>query len=182
MTTTKRTARLPMLLPTALLLLALLLLLAATGASAHHHPPKNAHGDRALSYRRAAKRDAHLARHTLRDSEKLALKSLKACFESNPGCLECVPTQIVGLYRCATAELGDDACAWPNFVTNPLSDGVVNACTCNDGWGSTGLSAKKWADRRERFVGSEKFVCREPCARGTDCASAAFNPASCVCI
>lgn len=176
-TTNKKT----LLAPAAAVLLLLLLLLVAPGAAAHH-PPKKPHGDRDLSYRKAAKRDALFARHAMHDAEKLASKSLKACFDNNPGCVECVPTPIAGLYRCATAELRDDACVWPNFVANPYSDGVVNGCTCNDGWGSTKLSLKKWQDKREAFVGSEKFVCREPCARGTDCASAAFNPASCVCI
>lgn len=174
---TRSLKRSALLLPATLLLFLLLL----DGAAAHH-PPK-AKRDRGLSsHSKLARRDAKLARRDLRDAEKLASKSLKACFEANPGCLECAPTQVVGLYRCATFALGDDACVWPNFVANPFSDGVVNACTCADGWGSTKLSLKKWEDRRERFVGGEKFVCREPCQRGTDCLSAALNPASCACI
>lgn len=161
-----------------------LLALGPTSASAHRHPPKQLHGpsDPAKVARRLAKRDALLAKRDLRDAEKLAVKSLKACLESNPGCLACVPTQVVGLFVCDTAGQGDGACAFPNWVANPQSDGVVNACTCNDGFASSKGSFKRWVKQQEGFVGDAKFMCKEPCARGTDCASAVFNPASCGCI
>jgi hypothetical protein len=151
-----------------------------------HPPPKKIHGDAADVARRVAKRDAFLSRKALRDSEKLAVKALKSCLDKNPGCVECIPTFAVpGLYVCATRELGDAACAWPSWVANPASDGIVNACTCNDGFGSTKLSFKKWTKEREHFVGSDKFLCVQACGGGggaTNCASPYFNAGSCVCV
>jgi hypothetical protein len=160
----------------------------ATPTSKPHHPPphKRTRGDATDAARRAAKRDALLTRRALRDAEKLARKSLKACFDNNPGCVECVPTaDVAGLYVCATLALGDAACAWPSWVANPASDGVVNGCTCLDGWGSTDLSFKKWRKEGggDAFIGTDKFLCRERCGGGgTTCADAAFNPASCICV
>jgi hypothetical protein len=158
--------------------------LAPTAVAAHRHPPKQLHGpaDPDKIARHLAKRDALLAKRDLRDAEKLAVKSLKACLENNPGCVACVATSNPGLYVCDTLGQGDNACAFPNWVANPQSDGVVNACTCNDGWGSSKLSFKKYEKQREDFIGDAKFLCKEPCARGTDCASLVFNPASCLCI
>lgn len=171
-----------------LLLLLALAALATAPAAAHavnHPPPKLAHAPKATAKAaaRLAKRDALLAQRDLHDAEKLAVKSLKACLENNPGCRACVPTQTAGLYVCDTFNQGDAACAWPNWVANPRSDGVVNGCTCNNGWGSSRLSLKKYADKRENFVGDAKFLCKDACgAGGTDCLSAVFNPASCGCV
>lgn len=189
---------------TALLLATSAAAASSEGAQAHAHASAYAHApprqplaprgqllpDNKAALRRA-KRDARLAKRELRGAEKLAVTSLKACMDSNPGCLSCVPTGVAGLFVCDTAGLGDAACAWPRFAANPRSDGVVNACTCNDGWGSTKGSVKRYVKEREAFIGDADKVCKEPCraagGRGggggfTRCASAVFNPASCVCV